>query len=97
LFAYFILFGGESNCLERLVFLHHCNEDQKIDPYVFEKFRCFYPVVENCLFSINLSGESDCLNPFTLFLQNSERCNQSASTSFALFDEISQKTCAIQR
>jgi len=29
--------------------------------------------------------------------KNSERCNQSASASFALFDEISQKTCAIQR
>jgi len=44
-----------------------------------------------------LCGENNCLNPFTLFLQNSERCNQSASASFALFDEISQKTCAIQR
>jgi len=31
LFAYLIVFGGESNCLERLVFLHHCNEEQKID------------------------------------------------------------------
>jgi len=44
-----------------------------------------------------LRGGNNCLNHFILFLQNSEKCNQSASESFELFVEISQKTRAIQR
>jgi len=80
------------------LFLHHYNE-RKLTTICWETSICFNLVVENCLFIVNicLSGASNCLNHFTFFLQNSERCNQSASDSFALFDEISQKTSANQR
>ena len=72
---------------------------RKLTTIFWEISICFYLVVENCLFLVNicLCGASNCLNHFTFFLQNSERCNQSASDSFALFDEISQNTSANQR
>jgi len=71
---------------------------RKLTMICWETFNCFYLVVENSLFLVNvcLCGASNCLNHFTFFLHNSERCNQSASASFALFDEISQKTSTIQ-
>jgi len=43
LFAYLIVFGGESNCLSKtFVFLDNCNEEQKIDPWLVRCFSLFY-------------------------------------------------------
>jgi len=54
LFAYFILFGGESNCLEiLLLFCTIVIKSRKLTPRFWETYLCFYLVFGNCLFFIS--------------------------------------------